>query len=81
MHRYTHGLALLIYGGNAAKVEQDYEPIADAIEIWLAGYHDAQKADLYAILAETITPGMPLKELTEVVSSALYMNERAFTHG
>lgn len=78
MHRFTHALALLIQGGNEAKVEQDYEPIADAIEATLLGYPDEQKADLYALLAEAVKPGMGFTELTCTVSMCLITNELAF---
>lgn len=81
MHRFTHALALMLHEGNDAKSDQDYEPIADAIEVTLRGYPDEQKADLYALLADSITPNMPFKALTEAVSSALYLNERSFIRG
>lgn len=81
MHRFTHALALLLVGGNDAKVEQDYEPIADAIEVTLRGYPDEQKADLYALLAERVRPGMVFADLTSEVSYALSLNELAFIRG
>ncbi len=81
MHRFTHALALLIHGGNDAKVEQDYEPIADAIDATMKGYPDEQKADLYALLAETVTPGMPFGLLCVVVDAALTNNEKEFLRG
>lgn len=70
-HRYTYALAFLLSGGNAAKTEQEYEPIADAIEETLRGYPDEQKAELYAFLAESIVPQMPWSSLVCAVNGAL----------
>lgn len=78
MHRFTHALALLMIGGAVAKSGDDYEPVADAIEVTLKGYPDEQKADLYALLAEAIEPTMPFETLCRVIHAALVTNDMAF---
>ena len=81
MHRFTHVLALLLVQGTYARVNEDYEPIADAIEVILQGYPDEQKADLYALLAEAIDPGMTFEALRRTVNEALVTNELGFIRG
>lgn len=81
MHRFTHALALLLEGGNAARTDLEYEPIADAIEVTLQGYPDEQKADLYARLAESVRPAMGFGALVVAIDKALTDNERTFING
>lgn len=81
MHRFTHALALLLVQGTDAKSDDDYEPIADAIEMTLRGYPDEQKADLYALLAEAIDPAMTFEALCRTVNEALVTNELGFIRG
>lgn len=78
MHQYTHALALLLI---AADKGEDYEYIADSIEVTLLGYPDEHKADLYSLLAESVYPGMSFTHLKAACDKALRLSAARFLRG
>jgi hypothetical protein len=77
-HRLTTTLATLI--GSAAQA-QEYEPVAEAIEAATDGYTADRKADLYALIQDSVNKDMSFNELQDAVDKALRSNDRRFHLG
>ena len=78
MHRLTHAFALAL---TAASDPAVHDVVAGAIEDITRGYPDEQKADLYALIAESVRPGMTFENVCRALDAALTSNERHFTRG
>lgn len=69
----AHLLAVLLAGK-----PMDYEDTADAIEGLFTHFGDERKADLYALLQDTVRPGMAFGELEQACARALFLNTQRF---
>lgn len=78
MHRLTHAFALAL---SRASDPAEHDVVAAGIDDITRGYPDEQKADLYALIAESVRPGMPFAALCEALDKALTNNERTFIRG
>jgi hypothetical protein len=56
----------------------DYEVTADALETLYAGWTDERKADLYALLQDSVRPDMAFADLELMCAAALAANARRF---
>lgn len=78
MHPLTHAFATSLITAKAAACIEDYEPVADAISTLMGSMPDEQKADLYALVQESVRHDMPFAELTTVLDGCLRKNEAHF---
>jgi hypothetical protein len=77
-HRLTHTLATTLAG---AKDVEEYDGVAAAIEALTEDFGDERKADLYALIHESVNRDMSFVELSGAVDAALQKNERRFLGG
>lgn len=75
MHRLAYALAVSLH---KVDFRNDYESSAEVIEQLMVDYSDEQKADLYALLQDTVTPGCGFSALVDTVNRALHKNDMAF---
>lgn len=76
LHPEATQLGLSLY---AKSHYPDYDDlIQDNIATQFLAYPDERKADLYALLAEAIEPGMKLGQMTKVASDCLFKNAKHF---
>lgn len=73
-HRLTTTLATLLHKADLT----DYETTAQAIEEVTDGYSDDRKADLYALIQDSVNKAMAFHELRDAVDKALRSNDRRF---
>lgn len=73
-HPNTTAMSLLLMSPQA-RWSDDFEgEVALVIESLFSEWTDERKADLYALLAEKVTPHMRLIDIEKVVSGALWDN-------
>lgn len=78
MHQLTHAFATSLITAKAAACIEDYEPVADAISTIMGSMSDEQKADLYALVQESVRQDMPFDKLTQALDRCLRKNEEHF---
>lgn len=78
-HPCTHVLALLL--SPSADRQDDYEVVAGAIEALFSDYPDERKADLYALIADTVKMDMTFEARVAACNVALTSNEARWCHG
>lgn len=76
-HVLTHAFATTLHRADLT----DYEPTADAIEALTAGYTDDRKADLYALIQESVNRDMSFVELSDALDGCLRKNDLRFHLG
>ena len=76
-HPLTHAFATTLHRADL----KDYEPTADAIEALTEGYTDERKADLYALIQESVNKDMSFEELCTALDGCLRKNDRKFHLG
>lgn len=78
-------LATAIYAGNKDKETIDVDDVSDRIYHTLnrseVFTYDEAKADLYAQLAEQLTPTTPFKEAVEIIETAVYQTYISLRRG
>jgi hypothetical protein len=74
-HQLTHTLSTLIF---RADRHDSYEPVAAAIEETTDGWTDERRADLYALIQESVNKTMSFVELSDSIDHALLNNERRY---
>jgi len=72
-HPRTHTLSVLL-----ADAPEDMDTTCDAISTLFRDYTDEQKADLYALLQESVNATMSFVELSDSVDFCLLSNEAHF---
>lgn len=76
-HPLTHAFATQLHRADL----RDYEPTAEAIEALTEGYTDERKADLYALIQESVNADMSFVELSGTLDRCLTKNELHFLRG
>lgn len=88
MHRHALTIALLIIAGKQQPAARDadspieyaaYDVLAHALD--LSGYSEERRADLYARIVERATEDVRVADLQQIVSDAMYANDKEFLHG
>lgn len=78
MSPYSHALATLL---SEPATEDDVQRTCAAIEELFSGFTDESKADLYALLAESVYPGQTFAAREVACAIALKRNKMRFPHG
>lgn len=73
-HRLTTAFATTLHRADL----RDYEPTADAIESLTEGYTDERKADLYALIQDSVNKDMSFVELSDAIDGCLKKNDLRF---
>lgn len=76
-HVLTHAFATTLYRADRAA----YEPTAEAIEALTEDFTDERKADLYALIQESVNKTMSFVELSDALDRCLTKNEEHFKRG
>lgn len=81
-HPLTTTLTLLLVA-QQRHADRFEDSVADVIEhlVDLSGWPDEKKADLYALLVESVTDDMKLAQVEKAVAAALDTNHKRFPNG
>ncbi len=74
---------LLVSEAQQHKYQTEFtdHPAYEVIERAMSDYTDEAKADLYALMAESVDPRAPLAVIQRAVSECLVKNKERYPHG